>query len=87
MFGALAHKLGFRVLTFRQGLPDYEAMREIRKGIWQRVRIEFEYESRNFQKHGHWRDECDVIVCWRHNWAGCPKNIQVVELSRLVGRY
>lgn len=86
VFGALAHKLGFKVLTFRQGFPDCEAMREIRRGIWQRVRIEFEYESRNFQKHGHRRDGCDVIVCWRHNWKGCPKNIQVVELRRLVAK-
>jgi hypothetical protein len=85
VFGAVAHKLGFRVLTFRQGFPDCEAMREMRKGIWQRVRIEFEYESRNFQKHGHRRDGCDVIVCWRHNWKNAPANLQIVELCRLIG--
>jgi hypothetical protein len=86
VFGAVAHKLGFRVLTFQPGFPDCEAMREIRPGVWQRVRIEFEYESRNFLKHGHRRDGCDVIVCWRHNWPGCPKNIEVVELRRVVGQ-
>ncbi len=85
-FGAVAHKLGFRVLTFQPGYPDCEAMREIRPGVWQRVRIEFEYESKNFLKHRHRRDGCDVIVCWRHNWPGCPKGIEVVELRRLVGR-
>jgi Homing endonuclease associated repeat len=85
VFGAVADKLGFRVLTFQQGYPDCEAMREIRPGVWQRVRIEFEYESKNFLKHGHRRDGCDVIVCWRHNWPGCPKNIEVVELRMVVG--
>jgi len=84
-FGAVAHKMGFRVLTFQQGFPDCEAMREIRPGVWQRVRIEFEYESRNFLKHKHRRDGCDVIVCWRHNWKECPKEIEVVELCRLIG--
>ena len=86
LFGAMAHKLGFRVLTFQQGYPDCEAMREVRPGVWQRVRIEFEYESRNFLKHGHRRDGCDVIVCWKHNWKECPKNLEVVELRRLVGK-
>jgi HNH endonuclease len=86
MFGAVAERLGFRVLTFQQGFPDCEAMREVRPGKWQHVRIEFEHESRNFMKHGHRRDGCDVIVCWRHNWKECPKNLEVVELRRLLGR-
>jgi hypothetical protein len=86
VFGAVAHKLGFRVLTFQQGYPDCEAMREIRPGVWQRVRIEFEYESKNFLKHGHRRDGCDVIVCWRHNWKECPKGIEIIELKRMVGK-
>jgi len=85
-FGMYAHMLGFRVLSLQGEFPDCEAMQEVRPGMWQRVRIEIEFESRNFQKHGHRVDGCDVIVCWRHNWPGCPKNIQVVELSRLVRR-
>ena len=60
-------------------------MREVRPGKWQWVRIEFEYESMNFQRHGHDPKGCDVIVCWRHNWAECPKNIEVVELRKVVG--
>jgi hypothetical protein len=60
-------------------------MREVRPGRWQHVRIEFEQESRNSMKHGHRRDGCDVIVCWRQNWKECPKNLEVVELKRLVG--
>jgi hypothetical protein len=85
-FGTQAHALGFHVLTFQQEFPDCEAMREVRPGKWQRVRIEFEFESRNFQRHGHQHDGCDVIVCWRHNWAECPKSIEVVELRKVVGR-
>jgi hypothetical protein len=43
------------------------------------VKIEFEYESKNFLLHQHVISECDVIVCWRHNWPGCP--LEVVELE------
>lgn len=49
-----------------------------------RVRIEFEFESRNFRDHGHPSNGCDVIVCWRHNWPECPSNLEVVELSRVI---
>lgn len=85
-FGMLAHRMGFRVLSFQQAFPDCEAMREVRPGHWQRVGIEFEYESRNYRIHGHSHDGCDLIVCWRHNWPKCPKSLEVIELKGLVGR-
>ncbi len=83
-FGMFAHSLGFRVVSFQPGFPDCEAMREVQPGKWQRVRIEFEYESRNFRKHRHSHKGCDVIVCWRHNWKDCPRDLEVVELRRFV---
>ena len=85
-FGMLAERLGFRVLSFHTRFPDCEAMREVRPGHWQRVGIEFEYESRNYRIHGHRDDGCDLIVCWRHNWPGCPKALEVIELRGLAGR-
>jgi hypothetical protein len=82
LFGAMAPHLGFHVERLQGAFPDCEAMREIEPGRWQRVRIEFEFESRNFQIHSHPTGECDVIVCWRHNWKECPVNIEVIELAR-----
>jgi hypothetical protein len=35
--------------------------------------------------HGHDPTGVDVIVCWRHNWLNCPKEIEIVELSTLLG--
>jgi Homing endonuclease associated repeat len=84
VFGMVAYKLGFAVLRTQATFPDCEAIREIQPGKWQRVKIEFEYESRNFVKHGHNKDECDLIVCWRHNWVECPKELEVVELRKVV---
>jgi HNH endonuclease len=84
LFGMVAKELGYLVESVQKGFPDCEAKRQIGPDRWQRVNIEFEFESRNFRDHGHPVDGCDVIVCWRHNWAECPKQIEVVELSNVI---
>ena len=84
LFGMLAKNLGYTIEAVQTGFPDCEAMRLIGPDRWQRVRIEFEFESKNFHQHGHPWSGCDVIVCWRHNWAECPIHIEVVELSTVI---
>jgi len=79
LFGAVARKLGFVVLRIQTQYPDCEALREMEPGLWQRIRIEFEYKSRNFLMHGHRPEKCHLIVCWRHNWKESP--LEVIELS------
>ena len=82
LFGVLAQELGFRIQRIQTEFPDCEAMRQIEPGKWQRVRIEFEYESRNFILHMHPVTKCDLIVCWRHNWKDCP--LDVLELGEVT---
>jgi len=84
LFGMLANHLGYRIEAVQKGFPDCEAIRQIGPDRWQRVNIEFEFESRNYRDHGHPLTGCDVIVCWRHNWPECPKHIDVVELSSII---
>jgi hypothetical protein len=84
LFGMVAKKLGYVVENVQTGFPDCEALRLIAPGRWQRVSIEFEFESKNFREHGHPVSGCDVIVCWRHNWSDCPNQIEVLELSRII---
>ena len=84
LFGMLAQGLGYVVENVQKGFPDCEAKRHVGQEGWQRVNIEFEYESKNFRDHGHSVAGCDVIVCWRHNWPACPKHIEVLELSRVI---
>jgi hypothetical protein len=79
LFGMVARQLGFVVMRIQTAFPDCEAMRKIDDQTWQKVRIEFEYESRNFLRHGHPPSGCDLVVCWIHNWHECP--VEVVELS------
>jgi hypothetical protein len=62
----------------KPGFPDCIARRYIGKG-WERVSIEFEFQSKNFLQHGHDHNKCDIIVCWEHNWEKCP--LEVIELK------
>jgi hypothetical protein len=82
LFGMVARELGYLVEAVQSGFPDCEAKRQIGPGKWQRVRIEFEFESRNFLEHGHQIQGCDVIVCWRDNWPDCP--LEVLSLSAVI---
>jgi hypothetical protein len=76
LFGIVARELGYLVEAVQAGYPDCEAKRQIGPGKWQRVRIEFEYESRNFRDHGHPVNGCDIIVA--------PHNLEVLELRTAI---
>lgn len=84
LFGMVAQELGYVVESITPGFPDCEAKRRISKSgdTWERVRIEFEFVSRNFVTHGHNVAECEVIVCWEDNWPDCP--IEVLELKTAI---
>jgi hypothetical protein len=81
LFGMVARELGYLVEAVQAGYPDCEAKRQVAAGKWQRVRIEFEFESRNFD---HPPDGCDVIVCWHDNWPDRPQNLEVLELCKVI---
>jgi predicted RNA-binding protein len=83
LFAIIAKDLGFRVEAIGTRFPDCEAIRRIEKtDKWERIRIEFEYKSSEFKKHGHSIEGCDLIVCWKHDWKDCP--IEVLELSERI---
>jgi hypothetical protein len=75
LFGMVAHDLGFVVERVQSGYPDCEAKRRVKGGRYERVRIEFEFRSGNFN---HPPEGCDLVVCWEHNWRECP--VVVLEL-------
>ena len=82
LFGAMAASLGFLILKVQTEFPDCEAVRVAGKDRNRPVKIEFEYESRNFLRHMHDPTKCDIIVCWEHNWPECP--LEVIELKKAV---
>jgi len=82
LFGTMSERLGFLMLLVQAGFLDCEAMRVVGENRLQRLKIEIEYQSRNFLKHMHDLKGCDMIVCWEHNWPECP--LEVLELKTLV---
>ncbi len=63
--------------------PDMIAVRKINDELTKDVSIEFESTSLNFMYHKHPIDECDIIICWIHNWESCPEHIEVLELCNM----
>src|SRR5260370_31764536 len=66
LFGSMARDLGFVIMRVQTEFPDCEAMREGGQNRWQRLRIEFEYESHSFLTHMHSATACALIVCCSH---------------------
>ena len=84
LFGVLHDTFDFKIESIQAGFPDCIARRRIGPNRWEEVRIEFEYDSRSFMAHGHDPTGVNVIVCWKHNWPDCPKEIEIIELSTLL---
>ncbi len=82
LFGMIAHELGYVVESVQTGYPDCSAKRRVGKDRWERVSIEFEFKSRSFRDHGHDPKGCNVLVCWEHNYPGCP--VEVLELREAI---
>lgn len=82
LFGMICKELGFIIEGVQQGYPDCEGKKLLEDGKYIRVRIEFEYKSKNFLQHGHAPEECDLIICWEDDWPKCP--LEVIELKEEI---
>lgn len=84
LFGVLHDTFDFKIESIQAGFPDCIARRKLKGKGWEELRIEFEYDSKSFQSHGHDPNRVDMIVCWEHNWRSCPEHIEIIELSSLL---
>ena len=89
LFGMIFKELGYTIERVQAGFPDCKAKKETttKKGnftypSFEDVSIEFEFESKSFFTHGHNISQCQLIICWRHNWPDCP--IEVLELKSAI---
>jgi hypothetical protein len=81
LFGMVAHELGFLVESMRIAFPDCRAKQQHKRGYVE-VNIELEFRSSNFREHGHDPAQCDLVVCWEHDWPDCP--VRVLELKSAI---
>jgi hypothetical protein len=80
----VSRELGFLIESIRTEYPDCEGKRcvDLKNQRWEHVRIEFEYQSSNFKQHSHNPEDCDLIVCWMHDYKDCP--VEVLELKSQI---
>src|SRR3989344_572497 len=81
LFSKMHESLGIFIEAIQPSYPDAKARRKTHRG-WEDVWIEFEYRSSSFKAHGHDPKECDIIVCWEHDWKNCP--LEVIELKSII---
>lgn len=81
LFGKVTEDLHMYVEEIKPGFPDCIARRFTGKG-WERIRVEFEFKSSSFKAHDHDPKECDMVICWEHDWKDCP--IEVIELHSAI---
>ena len=90
LFGKVHKRLGFTAIDeVKPGFPDCWAWRRTSKGT-KRTWIEFEYRSSSFKSHVVGRQLTGLkpkkgfIVCWEHNWPGCEKYAEVIDLRAIA---
>ena len=83
LFSKVMDDLGIVYEASPSRFPDAVVRRATSKG-WELRFVEFEYKSSNFALHKHDATKCDIIVCWEHDWKGCPEHIEVIELRKVV---
>lgn len=85
LFAALCHELGFMIEAIRSAFPDALLRRKNPKGTWNSCRAEFEFKSSNFKYHKHDPRQCELIICWVHDWQDCP--VEVLCLKEKAEEY
>jgi len=83
LFAKYHKELGIEYIEgIQQGFPDAFGRRKIGKTEYEPVDIEFEFRSIDFKNHQHDPKQCDIVVCWEHNWKECP--LEVIEMKNAI---
>lgn len=86
LFGKLSQHLKMRIEYVGKPFPD-AYIRVKKREKWITKAAEFELNSSDFQRHGHLKamkkgKACDMIICWRDDWAEKPRKPEVVEIRK-----
>jgi len=84
LFTTLAARLNYLIVAIRPQFPDAQLARRDENEKYKDIRAEFEFKSSQFKLHGHNLNQCDLIICWEHDWKESP--IEVLELQSEVNK-
>lgn len=86
LFGLVSYELGFTLESITSEYPHAEGTRitspDDPSAPQERVRVVFELKSTDFKARKRDESQCDLLVCWSHNWDDCP--IEVLELKSII---
>ena len=87
LFGLIAHEMGFLIESISPEFPDCESRRcvDLENNQWEHVKIQFEFLSSDVKDQNLIETECDLVICWNHDWIGCP--VEVLELKSEIARF
>jgi hypothetical protein len=71
-FAEHCKEAGWEIIGIQAAFPDVTIRNLEDGGI---IRAEFEYNSSSFYLHRHDPTNCDLIICWNHDWEDCPMPI------------
>jgi hypothetical protein len=75
-FAEHCKEAGWEILEIQAAFPDVK-IRNLEDG--EIIRAEFEFKSSSFYTHRHNPLECDLIICWEHDWQDCPMPVWVLS--------
>ena len=75
-FAKACEAAGWEIISIQAAFPDVLIMNS---KTGESYRAEFEYNSSSFYVHKHDPSNCDLIICWVHDWKECV--MPVWELS------
>lgn len=84
LFGLVSHELGYIIESIGAEPPQCEGKRclDTDHNQWERVRIDVQVKSSDFETDGRGESDADVIVCWIHDWEDC--HLEVLELRSIL---
>lgn len=89
LFAKYHKQLGIEALqSIQDFFPDAIARIKVGKDRFTEKGIEFEFKSSGFKDHiknnQYNGKNCEIIVCWEHDWKDCPKELEIIELKTKI---
>lgn len=84
IFGLVSEELSYIVESFGEDKLCFAGKRNLslENEKWEAVNIGFTLNSSDLKGSGRLTKNCQLLVCWKHEWEECP--VEVLELSSVL---
>ncbi|MEN8222316.1 MAG: hypothetical protein ABFR36_03570 [Acidobacteriota bacterium] len=84
IFGLVSEELSYIVESFGKDKFCFSGKRNLslEKEKWEPVNFSFTLNSSDLESSGRLSKNCELLVCWKHDWKECP--VEVLELSSVL---